>query len=83
MGGSRAQGCLMKGFWREMDLTVQWSEQLGGGNELWRIKLPDQEVGRTLGRWDRPEQEPQRERGTMSRARTWPAGDLGQAAHLL
>lgn len=49
MGGSRAQGCPMKGCWRETSLTVQWSERIGGANELWRTKLANQEVGRPWG----------------------------------
>lgn len=44
------------------------------------MQLPNQEVGRTLGRWDRPEQKPQKEGGTINSAHAWPAGDLGQAA---
>lgn len=66
MGGSRAQGCPMKGCWRKTSLTMQWSERIGGANELWRTKLANQEVGRALGRWDQPEQEPPRARGTRA-----------------
>lgn len=79
MGGSRAQGCPIKGCWREMSLTVQWSERIGGRNGLWKTKLANQEVGRALGRWDQPEQEPQRARGT--RAETT-QGQLGPSGKL-
>lgn len=59
-----------------MNLTVAWSEQSGGGNGLWRIKLPNQEVGRTLGKRTG---QPQRECGTTSTAFACPAGDFWQA----
>lgn len=79
MGGSRAQDCPIKGCWREMSLIMQWSERIGGRNGLWKTKLANQEVGRALGRWDQPEQEPQRARGT--RAET-AQGQLGPSGKL-
>lgn len=58
-------------------MTVGWNKQVGGGKGLWRIKLPNQEVSRILGRRDRPEKEPPRESGPVSRAYAWPAGNAG------
>ena len=82
MGGSRVQGCPVKECWREASLTMQWSERIGGANGLWRTKLANQEVGRALGRWDQPEQEPPRARGTRAEATHGQLGPSGKLCGL-